>query len=293
VRLPASFRRVAMSRYVIVVPCFNEAARLPVERFTHFARRHPNAHFLLVNDGSSDDTRTVLEELRRQHPRQFDAHHLPRNRGKAEAVRQGCLAAFERHPDRVGYWDADLATPLDAVPEFLHALDENPHVELVCGARVKLMGRAIHRQPARHYLGRVFSTVASWALGLNLYDTQCGAKLFRATPRMKLAFARPFLTRWLFDIEILSRLSVLHRHNLGAAIDRVTYELPLREWRDVAGSKVKAGDFFIAFAELIRIHRHYFRTGLPLESVFDAHDLRLAVGPELLAIPRASGKRAA
>jgi glycosyltransferase involved in cell wall biosynthesis len=282
-----------MSRYVIVVPCFNEATRLPVERFTHFARRHPNAQFLFVNDGSTDDTRTVLDDLRQQAPRQFDAHHLPRNRGKAEAVRQGCLAAFERNADRVGYWDADLATPLDAVPEFLHALDENPHFELVCGARVKLMGRAIHRQPARHYLGRVFSTVASLTLGLNLYDTQCGAKLFRATPRMKLAFARPFLTRWLFDIEILSRLCVLHRHGLGAALDTLTYELPLREWQDVAGSKVKAGDFFKAFAELAHIRRHYFRARLPLESVFDPHDLRLAVGPDLLAVPPLPGKRAA
>lgn len=274
-----------MSRYVIVVPCFNEAARLPVEQFTHFARRHPNSNFLFVNDGSTDDTRTVIDELRLQHPRQFDAHHLPHNRGKAEAVRQGCLLAFARDADRVGYWDADLATPLDALPDFLHVLDTSPEIELVCGARVKLMGRAIHRQPVRHYLGRVFSTVAAWTLGLSLYDTQCGAKLFRATPRMRLAFARPFLTRWLFDIEILSRLSVLNRHALGSALDRVTYELPLREWQDVAGSKVKAGDFFKAFVELTRIHRHYFRTGLPLESVFDDHDLRLAVGSDLLARP--------
>src|SRR5439155_4840561 len=111
---------------------------------------------------------------------------------------------FANGADYVGYWDADLATPLQAIPEFLEVFAERPGLELVCGARVRLLGRDIRRTRRRHYLGRAFATVASWLLQLSVYDTQCGAKLFRASPRITAVFNQPFHTRWLFDVEILA-----------------------------------------------------------------------------------------
>jgi glycosyltransferase involved in cell wall biosynthesis len=250
-----------MSQTVIVVPCYNEAQRLPAERFLDAVRRDPTLLFLFVDDGSTDGTLALLQRLRLQAPQRLDVLGLPRNRGKAEAVRQGCLAAFARGAALVGYWDADLATPLEAIPEFLRVLQDRPEVELVCGARVPLLGRSIRRQAVRHYLGRVFATMASLTLGWPVYDTQCGAKLFRASPRMTAAFACPFATRWLFDLEILARLIAAGRAASLPPLGEIVYELPLSRWHDVPGSKVRPSDFPKALFELTGVYWRYLRPG--------------------------------
>src|SRR5262249_28035111 len=155
---------------------------------------------------------------------------------KAEAVRRGLVRAFEAQPEYLGFWDADLATPLDAILTFGAVLDSRPDIEMVFGARVKLLGRSVERSPVRHYLGRVFATAASMTLGIGFYDTQCGAKLFRASPELAAVFDRPFDTRWLFDVEVLARLIALRRASSRGPVGDIVYEHPLHEWRDVAGS---------------------------------------------------------
>ncbi len=125
-----------MSQTVIVVPCFNEAGRLPVGPFRSFAARDDSCRFLLVDDGSTDATPKTLAGLRAAYPKRFGILRLPRNMGKAEAVRQGVLLALAGEPEFVGYWNADLATPLDAVTEFRRILDDRPELEIAMGARV-------------------------------------------------------------------------------------------------------------------------------------------------------------
>ena len=159
----------------------------------------------------------------------------------------------------MGFWDADLATPLDELPRFAAVLDERPEIELVLGSRVRLLGRRIERRAVRHYLGRVFATGASMTLGLAVYDTQCGAKLFRSTPRLRALLAEPFLTSWVFDVEILARfVRSLRGETRLTAAERI-YELPLRRWTDVPGSKVKPWDFVRSGVELLRIWNAYVR----------------------------------
>jgi putative flippase GtrA len=159
----------------------------------------------------------------------------------------------------VGYWDADLATPLAAVPEFVRVLSENPGVDIVLGARVLLLGRRIDRKPLRHYLGRVFATAASLTLRLPVYDTQCGAKLLRAGPSTRALFEQPFGSRWIFDVEMLARY-LSH----GGTIDGL-YEQTISRWADIGGSKVKPIDFLRAFREMIAIYRNY-PLGQPLRA---------------------------
>jgi hypothetical protein len=107
----------------------------------------------------------------------------------------------------------------------------------------------------------VFATAASWVLGVGIYDTQCGAKLFRASPRLAAVLAAPFSSRWLLDVEILARLIVAGRRATGTSIEQTVYELPLMQWHDFAGSKVKAVDFPKALLELTGIYWRYFRPG--------------------------------
>jgi len=248
---------------IVVVPCYNEAERLPVERFRRYAAEAPAIRFLLVDDGSRDRTLEVLRGLEAERPDAFGVLALPRNAGKAEAVRRGILAGLEAGARYVGFWDADLSTPLEAIGDLRAIMEERPEIEAVFGSRVQLLGRAIERHAWRHYLGRVFATAASLALRLRVYDTQCGAKLFRASDRLAELFRDPFRARWIFDVELIARLIRQRRGTALPGAESVIYEFPLLEWRDVPGSKLKARDFARAAVDLARIYRAYLRPGAP------------------------------
>jgi dolichyl-phosphate beta-glucosyltransferase len=246
-----------VTRVRVVVPCFNEAGRLPVARFESGLAELADVELVFVDDGSTDGTVATLEALRAAAPDRVRVLRLPRNVGKGEAVRAGMLDALERGAQYVGYWDADLATPLTAIRTFREVLEAHPGLEMVFGARVQLLGRSIRRRALRHYLGRVFATVVSVMLRLAIYDTQCGAKLFRVTASLPDLFREPFLTRWVFDVEIIARLIRARRGSNQPPVEAVIYEYPLDTWVDVPGSKVRGLDFVRALGGALRIYRHY------------------------------------
>jgi dolichyl-phosphate beta-glucosyltransferase len=237
---------------IVVVPCYNESRRLDTEAVLRLVDTEPRVSLLFVNDGSTDSTADVLESLRGARPDRIAWFSLERNSGKTEAVRRGVVAALEQNPAFVAYWDADLSTPFDMVPVFLAELDRRPDLLGVLGSRIRRLGADIRRRPLRHYAGRIFATLASAVLGMAVYDTQCGAKMFRATDSLRRAFAEPFHTRWILDVEMLARLRV----ELGAAeLAGRLFEVPLPYWRDVAGSKLTMGQGAAAFVDLARIWR--------------------------------------
>lgn len=251
-----------MPHTVIVVPCFNEEHRLPVHLLRDFIARNPWVHFVMVDDGSRDGTATLLTRLHAEHPESVDVVCLSQNMGKAEAVRLGLCAAIERHPEFVGYWDADLAAPLQLLSQFRETMERHPDVEIVLGSRIPLAGRVIQRQPLRRLGGRAFAWCASVVLGLQIYDTQAGHKLFRVNSRLKQAVSTPFQTHWIFDVELLLRwLDQPQRLSLQQA-QAAIFELPLDEWHDVAGSKVSSLDFVRAVGDLACIALSRIRTYL-------------------------------
>lgn len=239
-----------VSQTIVVIPCYNEERRLDVAALAGFLEQNPAVGLLLVNDGSSDGTLRVLEELRGRCPQSVEVLDLAQNGGKGEAIRAGIQWACQREGcERVAFWDADLATPLAQILDFERLLRERAELQAIIGARVQLLGRQIERRLLRHYLGRLFATNVSLFLGIRVYDTQCGAKMFRNTALVRQIFTEPFLSRWIFDVEILLRYKALHGSLAGI------YEYPLPVWRDVGGSKVKSTDFLKAIRDLALIRR--------------------------------------
>jgi dolichyl-phosphate beta-glucosyltransferase len=243
-------------RVVIVIPCYNEERRLPVDQFRQFLNDQ-RIGFVFVDDGSTDNTIARIESIRANLADRVSLVRSPANQGKAEAVRLGINSALEQDPEYVGFWDADLATPLDAIPQFLEVLAGRPDLDMVFGSRVKLLGRNVNRRATRHYLGRVFATTVSVILRIPIYDTQCGAKIFRVGPRTRGLTLERFQTRWVFDVEILARY--IRQVGSPESAARHIYEFPLLRWEDVAGSKVKATDFFSALRDVILIYWKYMR----------------------------------
>lgn len=211
---------------ILVVPCFNEAKRIDLPAF---AKAPENVGFVFVDDGSKDNTSAVIEAGK---PSGSALLRLPRNAGKGEAVRQGMLHVLANPAPFpgvkwVGFWDADLATPLTEVPGLVEVLEKSgADLDAVFGSRIKRLGARIERSLKRHLLGRFFTTISDSMLHLSAYDTQCGAKIFKFDAVTK-AFAQPFVSRWIFDVEILLRLG---RHRV--------VEHPLSVWCDVRGSKL-------------------------------------------------------
>jgi len=247
-----------MASVCIIVPCYNEARRLPVDAFIAYLSEQSGVSFCFVNDGSTDQTETILTQLQTQYPSRITVLNMPQNAGKAGAVRAGMLHSAETGSatgafDYLGYFDADLATPLNAIADLSAVLDQTPALELVMGSRIKYLGTDIRRDPVRHYAGRIVATFISNILKLPVYDTQCGAKLFRRGVVLPL-FQEPFLSPWLFDVELLARLII--RHGRTEVLKRVA-EYPLSQWIEKDDSRIKPSYYIKLWYELYRIGQTY------------------------------------
>jgi dolichyl-phosphate beta-glucosyltransferase len=230
----------------IVIPCFNEEKRVDIDRFKSVDRE--NIYFIFVNDGSSDNTYNLLSNNIGSNMYVLD---LDKNYGKAEAVRQGMfflktLPIYDKI-EWVGFMDADLSTPLWEIDHFFIYNDAfSYNAEAIWGSRVKRLGSNVKRKLKRHMFGRLFAAVTSALIDINCYDTQCGAKFFRKE-LIDAAFSEAFISKWIFDIEILLRLK-----------DRTIIEYPLQEWIDVGGSKINIfSESLRILLDIVKIRRKY------------------------------------
>lgn len=234
-------------KIIIVVPCYNEEARLSCQSFLGALDQDPNLHWLFVDDGSKDKTYEIIESMVRDRPDRVLSLRMIRNSGKGEAVRQGLLKAIDQEAQVIGYYDADQATPLSEIFRLLDIL-KNQDKQFLLGSRVFLLGRDLKRQRWRYLLGRAFAFVASRMLRLRVYDTQCGMKLLKVFPLLKSCLTEPFVSSWLFDVELIQRLMTQ-----GQLSTQDFFEEPLLQWTEVGGSKVKAQAFAIALVDLFKI----------------------------------------
>lgn len=235
-------------RGMIIVPCYNEANRLDADAFMASLDALPGVRFLFVDDGSTDKTLIHLKALKRRAPGRISILALAQNGGKAEAVRQGMLAATDCGAPFVGFWDADLATPLHAIFDMLRVGERFGDVDVIFGSRRRMIGHRIHRNISRRIVSRICNLMARMALGMPIGDTQCGAKLLRNTETLQMALARPFSAGWLFDVELFARIAVRTERR-----DAAFYEMPLSEWQEIPGSNVSARVVLRAGFQMLRL----------------------------------------
>lgn len=239
-------------RTCIIIPCYNEAKRFKAGEFLDFLKREPDIDFCCVDDGSRDGTEEILKQFCRQAPERLHCIGYPDNKGKAEAVRTGFqyILALKQYR-RVGFADADLATPLSEIKRLIEVFGLKKNACVVMGSRVRRMGVRIERRFFRHYIGRLFAIVIALLFRLKAYDTQCGAKILTADVA-EAVFDKPFLSRWLFDVEILLRV-----RNMRPDYDRIIQETPLDIWLEQGNSKIRFSHFFKMPVQLWKMYFRY------------------------------------
>ncbi|MDI6736696.1 MAG: glycosyltransferase [bacterium] len=242
----------------VVIPCYNEERRLRVDDFINELSKHSDLTFLFVNDGSTDDTLKIIQKICEANPSRALCLSLSENKGKGEAIRTGMRYLLEKKTyNIIGFWDADLAVPLSEIWDFMDVFRINPDVQAVIGSRVHLAGRKIERVNFRHYVGRLFATVMSLTFGFDVYDTQCGAKLFKSELVSPIV-QKPFSSRWIFDVELIIRL--LRLTFLQDKSDWL-FEIPVKEWRNVSGTKRSISAYINSFFDYITLVRKYLFQG--------------------------------
>lgn len=236
----------------IVIPCYNEETGISIGEYSNFLDHFKSTIICFVNDGSTDNTIHLLEVLKEKYENQIHIVSLIKNAGKAEAVRAGINYSNENFDYQIiGYLDADLATTLEEFMTVSKYLKEE--IVFCFGSRIRKIGSTIIRENSRFLIGRIIATFISNILDLKVYDTQCGCKVFTKEIAVQL-FKKPFISKWLFDVEIFFRM--IHLFGKEKAILKM-HEVPLNSWIEKGNSKVKPSYFFKLWLDLYTIKKEY------------------------------------
>jgi CheY-like chemotaxis protein len=232
----------------VVIPCYNEEDRLQTDSFAHFLNNNSGYQLCFVNDGSKDDTLGVLNKFKEEHD-DIIVYNCAKNGGKAEAVRQGMLHLLKDPSlDFIGFLDADLSTNFADFEDLVSTLS-NSSFKLVAGSRIQRVGASILRESSRGIISKTVNYIIRKILGMEFQDTQCGAKVM-SRDIVEEMFKEPFLTQWIFDVEIFLRMK---KHFGAAEAERLICEQPLKRWVHEDGSKLSMKDSFKILGQLFTI----------------------------------------
>lgn len=234
-----------MTSLSLIIPLYNEerCLRQNFQTIKAYLNTLQKAYeIILVNDGSSDNTLSIIKEIVLSNP-QTRSLNSPRNRGKGYAVRKGVLNADGKY---VIFTDADLAVPVRFIGTCLKELESGN--SMVIGSRhLPDSTFKIREKPLRQFLGEIFRRFAQISLDLRVSDITCGLKGFSRKAAFNI-FSRSRIDRWGYDAEVVSLAQ-----RLGYDIK----EVPV-VWYHSFDSKVNVGiDSLSTLLEIFRI-RHYF-----------------------------------
>ncbi|MBU2996681.1 response regulator [Cellulophaga baltica] len=237
----------------VVIPCYNEEDRLSGKEFKDFVHSNLGYHLCFVNDGSTDNTLKVLEELSVGNENKISVYNCEKNGGKAEAVRQGVLhLAKDPQLDFIGYLDADLSTDFRDFDDLVKTIEKSDF-KIVSGSRMARMGADITKESARAIISKTINLIIRTILKMPFNDTQCGAKIMDKEIAT-LVFNKSFITRWLFDVEIFMRM---RKHYGKDKVIQLICEQPLKRWIHADGSKLSMSDSVKIVGQLAKIAVHY------------------------------------
>lgn len=189
-----------MPHYSIIIPAYNEAARLgkTLDRvLAYVSDQNWDAEVIVVNDGSRDETPDLVRRYSLDHA-SVRLIENPGNHGKGYSVRNGMLNA---KGEILLFSDADLSSPIEEAPKLFAALATG--ADIAIGSRWLRPETQTHRQSLlRQFYGRLYNLVLRVVLGLNFKDTQCGFKAFTGKAARRV-FPAQKIERWGFDPELL------------------------------------------------------------------------------------------
>ncbi|MFT5078790.1 MAG: dolichyl-phosphate beta-glucosyltransferase [Saprospiraceae bacterium] len=237
----------------IIIPCYNEEKRLNQDAFVKFIKENPEYHLCFVNDGSTDDTASVLKAMRNQAPLDITIIDIKKNMGKATAVRAGARYLYTKDDIAyLGFMDADLSTDFKDFKDLVKTLKSNNNLSVVFGSRNSGV-TGVERNLVRGLFSKVIKIFILFILGLPILDTQCGAKVFTKSI-VPVVYGEAFISRWLFDVEIFLRLKAFFGKQKVMNIIR---EQALMRWVHVDDSKLGLKESLVIPARLFHIWTRY------------------------------------
>jgi len=231
------FYPTSCCKSAVVIPCFREEKRININKYLADADKFSSQIFL-VDDGSPDKTFDMLKKLEKANPDKFIAVKSPQNQGKGEAVRLGMNVALDNKFKRIGFLDADLAVDFAEYDRLLKSFDYDKEINTVIGVRANLAGHKIDRTKGKYLAQKIIAKMGSVLFAPEVTDTQCGAKAF-SSDVLEKTVKEPFIARWLFDQELLTRISRL-KENAGK---NWLFEYPVRKWTEYGNSHVSWKDY--------------------------------------------------
>lgn len=237
-------------KIALLIPCYNESERLDIKVFKSFIKKNSSLiTFYFIDDGSTDGTSEIIQNQFLQFKNCY-LISLNKNLGKGNALRTGFLKEETKKHRYAAFIDADMDIPLEQVVKMYDKMENSM-------ATIAISDRGFYKDfkfnRLRSYMSLIMVKMANNLVGykIPIKDTQCGCKMF-ATEVIDICFKEPFVSQWLFDIEIFIRFKSGYKNSRNFIL-----EVPLKINENITKSNSKLLSGHKILWQLYKIKRNY------------------------------------